>query len=116
LLINGLRVALFRDTTRGGDIRIHLGDELHIVKLRMRQKSLIFVLYAGNSVGNDFEGTKRKGLGNGLTPWNSFGSGGWIRTNDLRVMSAIRKVIIKRYLKVVNDNNVNKVKWLSNKS
>jgi len=62
-LINGLRVAFCRDNTRGAGIHIHLGDELPYWEAQDEVETLIFALYVGNSVGNDFEGTKTKGSG-----------------------------------------------------
>jgi len=59
-----------------------------------------------------FSGAKRKGSGVLLSPWFCLGSGGWIRTNDLRVMSALQTIFTKKYIKIVNDNNINNVKLL----
>jgi hypothetical protein len=59
-----------------------------------------------------FSGAKRKGSEVLLSPWFCLGSGGWIRTNDLRVMKALQKIFTKTYGKIMNDNNINDVQSL----
>ena len=48
----------------------------------MKRRTLV-----GNAVGNNIFKAKEKGLGFRLSPCIMLGSGGWIRTIDLRVMS-----------------------------
>ena len=48
---------------------------------------LKFLFWLGYVVGYLEYNTRKKDLEYSLSPCHYFGSGGWIRTNDLRVMS-----------------------------
>ena len=56
--------------------------------------TLISLLFVGYSVGYDEFKERKRDSENSLSPCYHFGSGGWIRTNDFRVMRLILYLII----------------------